>query len=154
MKFALNGAITIGTLDGANIEIMEEVGKENIFIFGLDADGVAEKKKAGYDPEYFYYKNLELKRVISQIQQGYFSKDEPDRFKPIVDALLHNGDQYMLFADYEDYVACQKRVSETFRDRDRWARMSILNTANMGKFSTDRTIQEYAKDIWKIKRSR
>ncbi|HPS45033.1 MAG TPA: glycogen/starch/alpha-glucan family phosphorylase, partial [Treponemataceae bacterium] len=151
MKFALNGAITIGTLDGANIEIMEEVGRENIFIFGLDADGVAEKKKAGYDPEYYYYKNLELKRVISQIQQGYFSKDEPDRFKPIVDTLLHNGDQYMLLADYEDYVACQKRVSETFRDRDRWARMSILNTANMGKFSTDRTIQEYAKDIWEIK---
>ncbi len=151
MKFALNGALTIGTLDGANIEIMEEVGRDNIFIFGLDADGVTEAKKAGYDPQHYYYKNLELKRVISQIQQGYFSKDEPDRFKPIVDALIHSGDQYMLLADYESYVACQKRVSEAFRDRDQWARMSILNTANMGKFSTDRTIQEYANDIWGIK---
>ncbi len=151
MKFALNGALTIGTLDGANVEIMEEVGRENIFIFGLDAEGVAEKKKNGYDPEYYYYKNLELKRVLGQIQQGYFSKDEPDRFKPIVDALLHGGDPYMLLADYESYVECQKRVSEAFRDRDTWAKMSILNTANMGKFSTDRTIAEYAKDIWCIK---
>jgi starch phosphorylase len=151
MKFALNGALTIGTLDGANIEIMEEVGRENIFIFGLDAAGVSELKKNGYDPQFYYYKNLELKRVISQIQQGYFSREEPDRFKPIVDALVHSGDQYMLLADYESYVSCQERVSEAFRDRDRWARMSILNTANMGKFSTDRTILEYAKDIWGIK---
>ena len=151
MKFALNGAITIGTLDGANVEIMEEVGKENIFIFGLDADGVLNLKKSGYDPLYYYYKNAELKKLINQILQGFFSREQPDLFKPLVDALLYQGDTYMLMADYESYIECHKRVSEAFRDKDRWARMSILNTANMGKFSTDRTITEYSNDIWNIK---
>ena len=151
MKFSLNGALTIGTLDGANIEIMEEVGKENIFIFGLDTDGVANLKRNGYESQDYYYKNPELKRILLQIQHGFFSKDEPDLFKPISDTLLHDGDNYLLLADYEAYVACQDRVAETYRDQDLWTRMSILNTANMGKFSTDRTIEEYAKDIWNIK---
>lgn len=151
MKFALNGALTIGTMDGANIEILEEVGKDNMFIFGLDSKGIANLKATGYDPQEFYYKNTELKRVLLQIQHGFFSRDQPDLFKPISDSLLYGGDNYCLLADYESYVNCQERVSYAFRDKDEWTRKSILNTANMGKFSTDRTIAEYAKDIWGIK---
>jgi len=151
MKFALNGALTIGTLDGANIEIMEEVGKDNIFIFGLDADGVTELKKTGYKPLDYYHGNNELHRVLDQLRSGYFSPRQPDLFKPITDALLFHGDTYLLLADYASYVKTQDRVSETFRDQNAWARMSILNTARMGKFSTDRTIAEYARDIWQVK---
>ncbi|MCL2154375.1 MAG: glycogen/starch/alpha-glucan phosphorylase [Leptospirales bacterium] len=151
MKFALNGAITIGTLDGANIEIKEEVGDDNIFIFGLDAAGVANLKQSGYNPFNYYNNNQELNRVINQIQNGFFSKDNPDLFRPIVDSLLYQGDTYMLLADYESYIQCQERVSQTYRDKKTWAKMSIMNTAKMGKFSTDRTIQEYADDIWKLK---
>jgi starch phosphorylase len=151
MKFALNGALTIGTLDGANVEIREEVGDENIFIFGLDSNGVSSLKKSGYDPQEFYYKNLELKRLINQLQQGYFSPQQPDLFRPLVDSLLYQGDNYLLLADYESYITCQDRVATTFRDKELWTRMSILNTASMGKFSSDRTIQEYADDIWGVK---
>jgi len=151
MKFALNGALTIGTLDGANVEIREEVGEENIFIFGLDADGVLNLKKSGYNPFYYYNNNPELSRVINQIQTGFFLKSQPDLFRPIVDSLLYQGDTFMLFADYESYVKCQERVSETYLLKSKWAKMSILNTAGMGKFSTDRTIMEYARDIWNIK---
>ena len=151
MKFALNGALTIGTLDGANIEIKEEVGDDNIFIFGLDAGGVTNLKHSGYNPFYYYNNNPELNRVISQIQNGFFSKGQTDLFRPIVDSLLYQGDTYMLFADYESYINCQQRVSETYKDQAKWGRMSIMNTANMGKFSTDRTIAEYAKDIWGVK---
>lgn len=151
MKFALNGALTIGTLDGANVEIREEVGDDNIFIFGLDAEGVTSLKKSGYNPFYYYNNNHELARVINQIQNGFFSRSQADLFRPIVDSLLYQGDTYMLFADYESYVKCQERVSEAYRDRDKWAKMSIYNTAGMGKFSTDRTIAEYASDIWNIR---
>ncbi|HOP64407.1 MAG TPA: glycogen/starch/alpha-glucan phosphorylase [Spirochaetota bacterium] len=151
MKFALNGALTIGTLDGANVEIREEVGDDNIFIFGLDSDGVANLKKSGYNPFYYYNNNNELSRVIDQIQNGLFSKNNRDLFRPIVDSLLYQGDTYMLFADYDSYVKCQDRVGEAYTDRKRWAKMSILNTAGMGKFSTDRTIAEYANDIWNVK---
>ena len=150
MKFALNGALTIGTLDGANVEIREEVGDENIFIFGLDSDGVANLKKSGYNPFYYYNSNRELERVITQIQNGFYSKNQPDLFRPIVDSLLYQGDTYMLFADYESYVKCHERVSDAYRDKSRWAKMSIMNTAGMGKFSTDRTIAEYAKNIWNV----
>ncbi len=150
MKFALNGALTIGTMDGANVEIREEVGEDNIFIFGLESDGVKKLVADGYDPQEYYYKNTELKRVLLQVQHGFFSREQPDLFKPISDALLYGGDRYLLLADYESYVKCQDRVAFQFRDRDAWARMSILNTANMGKFSTDRTIAEYAKDIWGV----
>ncbi len=151
MKFALNGALTIGTLDGANIEIKEEVGEENIFIFGLDAPGVRDMKASGYDPGQYYRTNQRLKKVLDMISSGYFSPSEPELFKPIVDALLHHGDTYMLMADFEAYVRCQELVSQAYRDKKKWARMSILNTAYTGKFSSDRTIAEYAMDIWKVK---
>ncbi len=150
MKFALNGALTVGTLDGANIEIMEEVGADNIFVFGLDSGGVQALKAEGYDPMRYYYGNPTLRRVIDQIRRGTFSPDQIDLFGPITDSLLFQGDPYLLLADFESYVACQDRVSRAFLDRDGWARMSILNTARMGKFSTDRTISEYARDIWGV----
>ena len=151
MKFALNGAITIGTLDGANVEIKEEVGDDNIFIFGLDSDGVTNLKHSGYNPYYYYETNPELKRVIDQIDSGFFSPESPDLFKPISDSLLKHGDNYLLLADYESYINSQDEVSRTFKDKKKWARMSILNAANMGKFSSDRTIAEYARDIWNVK---
>jgi len=148
MKFSLNGALTIGTLDGANIEIKEEVGDDNIFIFGLTADQIARMKSSGYNPWDYYNSNPELKQCVDMISGGFFSKDQPDLFQPVVDSLLNHGDQYMRLADYESYIKCQERVGETFKDRRLWSRMSILNVANMGKFSTDRTIHEYAKEIW------
>ena len=151
MKFALNGALTIGTLDGANIEIMEEVGRENIFIFGLTAAAVAELKGRGYSPRDYYNGNAELRRVLDQISGGFFSPDAPELFTPLTDSLLNLGDNYLLLADYASYVACQEQVSELFRDKDEWARRAILNTAGMGKFSSDRTIAEYAREIWGIK---
>ena len=150
MKFALNGAVTIGTLDGANIEIMEEVGKDNIFIFGLDAEDVSELKRSSYDPLSYYRSNAELRQVLDQIGGGYFSTGQENLFRPIIDSLLYHGDTYMLLADYESYIACQERVSEAYKHRDRWTTMSILNTARMGKFSTDRTIAEYAEEIWGV----
>ncbi len=150
MKFALNGALTIGTLDGANIEIKEEVGDENIFIFGLTAEDVTLHKQSNYDPVDYYQKNPELKRILDMIMSGYFSPTKPDLFRPIIDSLLKEGDQYMLLADYADYIACQDRVSRLYLDREQWTRMSIVNVANMGRFSSDRTIREYARDIWDI----
>ncbi|GAB1482491.1 glycogen/starch/alpha-glucan phosphorylase [Treponema sp.] len=151
MKFALNGSLTIGTLDGANVEIKEEVGKDNIFIFGLNADEVTQLKNKGYDPMQYYNVNPELKRVLDQIRDGFFSPSYPDLFKPIIDSLLHHGDNYLLLADYASYVACQEQVSKAYKDKEQWIKISILNTARMGKFSTDRTISEYAKDIWGVK---
>lgn len=150
MKFALNGAVTIGTLDGANIEIREEVGEDNFFLFGLDSAGVMNLKQSGYDPLQYYYGNQELRRVLDQIRRGHFSTDQLDLFKPLTDALLYQGDTYLLLADYSSYIDCQDRVGAAFRNRDSWSRMSILNTAHMGKFSTDRTIAEYAQDIWGV----
>ena len=151
MKFALNGALTIGTLDGANIEIMEEVGRENIFIFGLTAAAVTELKARGYNPKAYYNGNVELKRVLDMIADGFFSPGAPELFTPLTDSLLNLGDNYMLLADYASYIACQEEVSALFQNKDEWARRAILNTAGMGKFSSDRTIEEYARDIWGIK---
>ncbi len=150
MKLSLNGALTIGTLDGANIEIMEEVGKDNIFIFGLTPEEVPGLKSSGYNPYYYYDRNHELKEVLDMIGSGYFSPENAGLFKPIIDSLLYHGDTYMVLADYESYVACQERVSMLYEDRHEWARKSILNVANMGRFSSDRTIMEYAKEIWGI----
>ena len=150
MKFALNGALTIGTLDGANIEIMEEVGEENIFIFGLTADEVERLQREGYNPMDYYNSDEELRRVIDMIAGGFFCHAEPDLFRPITDSLLYHGDRYLLLADYASYVRCQERVSELYRDRENWTRNSIINVANMGKFSSDRVIAEYARDIWRV----
>ncbi|WNZ24499.1 glycogen/starch/alpha-glucan phosphorylase [Leptolyngbya sp. NK1-12] len=149
MKFSLNGALTIGTLDGANVEIREEVGTENFFLFGLTAQEVVDLKARGYKPTEYYQSNPELKLVIDQMASGFFSPKEPGLFMSIVDSLLHS-DEYMLLADYQSYVDCQERVSEAFRDQDNWTRMSILNVARMGKFSSDRTIAEYCRDIWDV----
>ncbi len=148
MKFALNGALTIGTLDGANVEILEEVGEKNIFIFGLTTEEVAQTKQTGYNPRQFYNDNSELKQVLDMIGSGYFSPAELERYKPIIYNLLDHGDHYMVLADYAAYIACQEKVAELYRDQETWFRKAILNTANMGKFSSDRTIREYAKQIW------
>ncbi len=151
MKLALNGALTIGTLDGANIEIRNEVGEDNIFIFGLTAAGVAEAKAKGYQPWDFYHDNAELRTVLDMIASGFFSVGEPGRFKPIVDSLLQGGDKYMLLADYAAYIACQEKVAIAYENQDEWIRKAILNIANMGKFSSDHTIMQYASKIWDAK---
>jgi starch phosphorylase len=141
MKFAMNGALTIGTLDGANIEIREEVGEENFFLFGLTADEVQAVKSAGYNPRSFYDSNEELRSCVDSLVSGQFSLGDPDLFRPLHDSLL-NRDEHMLLADYPSYIECQDRLSAAYRDRDRWNRMSILNVARMGKFSSDRVIRE------------
>ena len=151
MKLALNGALTIGTPDGANIEIGSEVGAENIFIFGLTAAEVAKLKADGYQPWDFYHASLELRAVLDMIGSGFFSPEEPDRFKPIVSALLQHGDEYLLLADYASYIACQKAVELAYLDQEQWVRKAILNVAHMGKFSSDRTIMQYATQIWDAK---
>lgn len=151
MKFALNGALTIGTLDGANIEIMEEVGRDNIFIFGMNADEVEDLRRRGYNPKEYYNRNQELKKVLGMIAEGHFSPANRELFRPLVDILINQGDHYMLLADYASYVACQEDVSRLYLDQEQWARKSILNCAGMGKFSSDRTIDEYAREIWGVK---
>ena len=150
MKFALNGALTIGTLDGANIEIREEVGAENFFLFGHTEEEVEQLRAGGYDPVRIYESSLELKKALDMIATGFFSPEEPGLFRPIVDSLLAHGDYYLVLADYENYVATQARVSRAYEDKTLWTRMSILNTANMGKFSSDRAIMEYARNIWNV----
>jgi len=150
MKFALNGALTIGTLDGANVEIKQEVGDENIFIFGLTVEEVRALRKKGNDPWDWYYGDEELKRAIDMIQEGFFSPARPGLCGPLINSLLHQGDQYRVLADYAAYVRCQERVSEVYRDPETWTRISILNCARMGRFSSDRTIQEYAREIWDV----
>ncbi|MGB8516924.1 MAG: glycogen/starch/alpha-glucan phosphorylase [Gallionella sp.] len=151
MKMALNGALTIGTLDGANIEIGEEVGAENIFIFGLTTPEVADLRARGYNPAVHYNNNAELRQVLEMIAHGFFSVEEPNRYRAIYDNLTQNGDHYMLQADYASYVAMQEQVSAVYRDQEEWTRRAILNVARMGKFSSDRTIREYADKVWKVK---
>lgn len=146
MKFSMNGALTIGTFDGANIEIREEVGAENFFLFGLTAEEVSALKAKGYNPWDYYHANPQLRAVIDLISSGFFAHGDTNLFKPLVD-LLHQ-DPYMLLADYQSYVDCQEQVSQAYRNPENWTRMSILNTARMGKFSSDRAIQEYCRDIW------
>jgi glycogen phosphorylase len=149
MKFSMNGALTIGTLDGANIEIREAVGADNFFLFGLTTEEVLAKKTAGYNPWDYYTSNPELKRVIDRLSSGFFSHGDTNLFKPLLDALLHR-DEYLLLADYQSYIECQDRVSQAYRDQDHWTRMSILNVARMGKFSSDRSIRDYLQNIWKM----
>ncbi|MFA5669534.1 MAG: glycogen/starch/alpha-glucan phosphorylase [Balneolaceae bacterium] len=150
MKFALNGALTIGTLDGANVEIMEEVGEENIFIFGLTVEEVAELRRQGYNPWDFYNANSELKKALDQIQTGFFSPEDPHLFQPIIDALLHKGDYFMVLADFDAYLKAQEEVDVLFKNKTEWNRKAILNVAKIGKFSSDRTIQDYADEIWEV----
>lgn len=149
MKFSMNGALTIGTLDGANVEIREEVGPENFFLFGLTAEEVYDLKSKGYRALDLYEQNRQLRTVIHVIASGHLSTGDSELFKPLIDSLLYH-DEYLLFADYQSYVECQDRVSQTYRDQDTWTRMSILNVARMGKFSSDRTIRQYCDEIWKI----
>jgi len=149
MKFSMNGALTIGTLDGANIEIREEVGAENFFLFGMNADQVVKVKKGGYRPSDFYHGDPELKATIDMINSGLFSHGDTELFRPLTNHLLYH-DEYMLMADYRAYVDCQQDIDHAYRDPAHWIRMSILNVARMGKFSSDRAIQEYAKNIWHV----
>jgi glycogen phosphorylase len=150
MKFAMNGALTIGTLDGANIEIRDAVGHENFFLFGLTADEVERRKADGYAPRSIYDSNPELREAVDLIDSGCFSDGDRGLFRPLVESLL-TRDDYMLLADYQSYVDCQQRVSDAYSDQDNWTRMSILNTARVGRFSSDRSIREYCRDIWKIR---
>jgi starch phosphorylase len=150
MKFSMNGALTIGTLDGANIEIREEVGAENFFLFGLSAPEVYALKAKGYRPMDYYDTNQGLRDVIDLIRSGFFSRGDTELFRPLMDDLLYQ-DPYLLLADFQAYIDCQNKVSDAYGDVDRWTRMSILNTARSGKFSSDRTIREYCADIWRAK---
>jgi len=149
MKFCMNGALTIGTLDGANVEIREQVGAENFFLFGLTAGEVQALQNEGYRPMDVVHSNPELKAVLGLLQDGSFSHGDESLFRPIVDNLLHH-DPYMLLADFQSYAECQEQVGQAYRDREHWSRMSILNTARSGLFSSDRTIAEYCKEIWRV----
>jgi starch phosphorylase len=149
MKFAMNGALTIGTLDGANVEIRDAVGHENFFLFGLNATEVVERKARGYRPRDIYESNDELRETIDAIGSGLFSDGDRELFRPIVDSLL-GADDYMLLADFQAYVDCQQRVADAYRDAADWARMSILNSARVGRFSSDRSIRDYCRHIWHI----
>ncbi|MCF8056992.1 MAG: glycogen/starch/alpha-glucan phosphorylase [Desulfocapsa sp.] len=151
MKFALNGALTIGTLDGANIEIMEEVGEENIFIFGVTAeDAEYERLNISRSPQKIYEENRVVRDVMDSLREGAFSRGDRELFQPLVESLMSPQDPYLLLRDFESYLDCQERVGKAFGNQEQWTRMAILNVARMGKFSTDRTICEYAKDIWGI----
>ncbi|XP_072284549.1 glycogen phosphorylase, liver form [Pyxicephalus adspersus] len=152
MKFMLNGALTIGTMDGANVEMAEEAGEENLFIFGMRVEDVAELDKKGYHAREYYEKLPELKKVMDQIQGGFFSPTNPDLFKDLVN-MLFNHDRFKVFADFEAYVKCQERVSALYKNPKEWTKVVIKNIAASGKFSSDRTIKEYARDIWGVEPS-
>jgi len=151
MKFALNGALTIGTLDGANVEMLESVGADNIFIFGNTTPQVADIRTQGYQPRAIYEGNPMLQRALDGIRDGQFSPDEPARFQSIFDTLVNWGDHYLLLADYASYIETQAHVDALYGDPNAWTRKAILNVAGMGPFSSDRTIAEYASTIWKTK---
>jgi starch phosphorylase len=148
MKFAMNGAITIGTLDGANVEIREEVGAENFFLFGLTTPEVEKRKAEGYNPRSIFESNAMLHEVLVALSSGEFSRGDRTLFEPLINSLL-TSDEYMLLADYQSYVDCQDRVSAAYKDQEAWTRMSILNVARIGKFSSDRSIKDYCAEIWK-----
>lgn len=156
MKFMLNGAPTLGTMDGANIEIVEEVGKDNAFIFGLSSDEVIAYENNGkYDPMEIYNTDADIRKVLTQLVNGFYSPENPEMFREIYDSLLNTkqsgkADTYFILKDFRSYAEAQVRVEQAYRNADRWARMAILNTAKCGKFSSDRTIREYVSDIWKL----
>lgn len=147
MKFMLNGGLTVGTLDGANVEMAEEMGEDNIFIFGMTVEEVEELKARGYNAMEYYNNDKELKQVIDMIRDGFFTPGSENEFKDLVDMLLHH-DRFLTLADFRAYVTSQELVSEVYRDQARWAEMAIHNIASSGKFSSDRTISEYATEIW------
>lgn len=149
MKYALNGALTIGTLDGANVEIREAVGVDNFFLFGLTADQVMAAKQSDYRSRDFFEGNAALRDVIDMIAGGTFSRGDAGMFAPLVDSLL-NSDEFMVLADYAAYAECQEQVDNAFQKPEQWLRMSILNVARMGKFSSDRAIAAYCRDIWHV----
>ncbi len=149
MKFTMNGALTVGTLDGANVEIRDAVGAENFFLFGMTVDEVQSTWARGYQPAELYERNVRLRGVLDMITSGHFSGGAADRYRPLVDSLIHH-DPYLLLADFDDYIACQQRVDEAYRDPEHWTRRSILNSARSGVFSSDRTIHEYASHIWSV----
>ncbi len=151
MKFALNGALTIGTLDGANVEIKEAVGDDNIFIFGNTTPQVEALRAQGYNPRKYYDEDEELREVLNMLASGVFSPDDPERYRTIFDVLVNWGDHYQLLADYRSYVDTQDKVDALYRKQDAWTRAAAINIASMGPFSSDRTIREYAEDIWNVK---
>jgi starch phosphorylase len=150
MKFQMNGALTIGTMDGANIEIREEVGAENFFLFGMTAAEVHRLRSDGYSPRAVYERNAELRAVLDLIGDGFFSRGDPQQFRPLVDNLIHH-DPYLVLADFQSYADCQRQVSDTWRNTEAWTRMSILNSLRSGKFSSDRTIRQYCEEIWRVR---
>jgi starch phosphorylase len=135
------------------VEIRDEVGEDNIFIFGMTADGVAQRRAQGYNPWVHYDGEPELRQALDMIRDGYFSPEERSRYEAVFETLTHHGDHYMLLADYAEYVACQERAAQLYRDPRAWMTKAILNVAGMGRFSTDRTIREYAESIWNVKPS-
>jgi len=147
MKLALNGAVTVGTLDGANIEIRDRVGASNFFLLGLTADDVATLRQAGYSPRTYYDNDGELKAAVDAVISGTFSGGDRQAFEPVVAPLL-DRDEYMVFADYRSYIDCHDRTGAAWADQERWTRMSILNTVRSGFFSSDRTVRDYCRDIW------
>jgi starch phosphorylase len=149
MKFSMNGALTIGTLDGANVEIREQVGAENFFLFGLTVEEVVTLKARGYNPAAYYHHNPVLQEVIDQISSGVFSRGDRGLFKPLIDSLM-TRDDYLVLADFESYLDCQDKVSKAWSNQEQWTRMTILNVARMGMFSSDRSIHEYAENIWNV----
>ncbi len=149
MKFMMNGALTIGTLDGANVEILEEVGEDNFFLFGLTTEEVQSTRK-DYSPELIIEADDDLRRVMQLLKSGQFNQFEPGIFDPILDTLTSPQDPWMTVADFRSYLNMQQKAAEAYRDKELWTRMSILNTAGSGKFSSDRTIAEYNRDIWQL----
>jgi len=151
MKLALNGALTIGTLDGANIEIRDAVGEDNIFIFGLTAEEVAARRASGYSPRQVVEQNPELKRVIELLDSGHFTPENIFDSKTVIDRVMSDGEHFLVLADFESYAAAQARVDELYQNPEEWTRKAVINALSMGPFSSDRSIREYADTIWGIK---
>ena len=158
MKFMLNGALTLGTMDGANVEIVDEVGEENAFIFGLSSDEVINyENNGGYNPMDIFNSDMDIRKVLMQLINGFYSPDDPERFRPIYNSLLNTqetdvADRYFILKDFKSYAAAQKRVEEAYRNQEGWAKSAMLNVANVGKFTSDRTIEEYVQDIWHLEK--
>ena len=158
MKFMLNGAVTIGTMDGANVEMAEEVGRENMFIFGMSSDEViAHEQNRDYDPMTIFNNDQDIRKVLMQLINGFYSPQNSELFRDLYNSLLNTqctqyADTYFILADFRSYAKAQEEIEKAYRDEKRWAKMAMLNTAHAGKFSSDRTIQEYVDDIWHLEK--